>query len=155
MADLADATPDLTSSFGVLNRLFNTLTFNPPGEGSEGFLFWASWANHLNNALFATEDAHGPIRRGVVIISCNSLDILRNVTRQNELLGTLIGLLNNPSQEEVANATGRNCESAVPGTPVPAPGDVPPTAAPGTTAPGTTAPAARKATATIGEVGQP
>jgi hypothetical protein len=96
-----------------------------------------------------------PIRRGVIIIGCGDLDILRNVTLQNELLGTLIGLLNNPSQEEVANTTGKQCGSAAPGSPEPAPGAVPPSSAPGTTPPGTPAPVARRATSTIGEAARP
>ena len=101
MRDLAAATPDLTSSFGVLNTLVNTLTFNPPGPNEEGFLFWAAWANHLTATLFATQDAHGPIRRGVVIISCTSLSILDQVTQTNQQLATLIGLLNAPRTSSV------------------------------------------------------
>ncbi len=119
MRDLADATPDLTSSFRVLNRLFNTLTYNPPGEASEGFLFWASWANHLGNTLFATEDAHGPVRRGVVIVSCQNLDILRNAQAGNRLLDTLIQLLNAPSQADIGATIGRPCDGTTENAGVP------------------------------------
>ena len=111
MRDLADATPDLTSSFRVVNRLFNTLTYNPPGDDEEGFLFWASWLSHLGNTLFATEDAHGPVRRGVVIVTCNQLDTLRNARVGNRLLDTLIGLLNTPSQADLGATIGRPCDS--------------------------------------------
>ncbi len=101
MRDLAAATPDLTSSFRVLNALVNTLTFNPPGPNEEGFLFWGAWANHLTATLFATQDAHGPTRRGVVLISCTSLSILDQVTQANPQLATLIGLLNAPRTSSV------------------------------------------------------
>ena len=47
-------TPDLTASFSVLNRLLNTIAYNPPGDREEGFLFWQSWVNHAGNAIFST-----------------------------------------------------------------------------------------------------
>ncbi len=61
----------LTNSFKVLNSLFNTLAYNPRGA-EEGYLFWASWLNHAGAGLFAQQDAHGPVRRGLVLISCPS-----------------------------------------------------------------------------------
>ena len=121
MRDLAAATPDLSESFGVLNRLVNTLAFNPKGEQEEGFLFWASWFNHLGGTLFATQDAHGPIRRGIVIISCTSLNILDQVTQTNPQLATLIGLLNAPRRSAVCPGAGTPGAGASP-TPTPAGG---------------------------------
>ena len=67
MRDLAAATPDLTRSFKVINALLNTLAYNPPGDDEEGYLFWLSWANHVGATVFATQDAHGPIRRGLIV----------------------------------------------------------------------------------------
>jgi phospholipid/cholesterol/gamma-HCH transport system substrate-binding protein len=96
LRDLADATPDLTRTFKVVNALLNTLAYNPPGDRDEGFLFWLSWANHLGNTVFATQDAHGPIRHGIVVASCQSLAVLDSVARNNELLGVLVQLLNPP-----------------------------------------------------------
>ncbi|MEA2268583.1 MAG: phospholipid/cholesterol/gamma-HCH transport system substrate-binding protein [Solirubrobacteraceae bacterium] len=67
--DLAAATPDLTSSLGVLNRFLNMAAFNENGrEGpdragrDEGYLFWAAWLQHNAGALFSTSDANGPFR---------------------------------------------------------------------------------------------
>ena len=65
--DLAVVTPRLTRTFKVLNSLLNTLAYNPPGS-EEGYLFWASWANHAGATIFSTQDAHGPIRRGLVYL---------------------------------------------------------------------------------------
>jgi phospholipid/cholesterol/gamma-HCH transport system substrate-binding protein len=96
LRDLAAATPDLTRTFKVVNALFNTLAYNPPGDKDEGFLFWLSWANHLANTVFATQDAHGPIRHGIVVASCQSFAVLDSVARNNELLGVLVQLLNPP-----------------------------------------------------------
>ncbi len=61
---LSEVIPDLLQTFKVVNYFLNTLAYNPPGDGEEGYLFWASWANHLGSNIFSNQDAHGPIRRG-------------------------------------------------------------------------------------------
>ena len=61
-----------------------------PATTEEGFLFWASWVNHLGPAVFSNQDAHGPIRRGLVVVGCQSLQILENVVLGNPQLGVLI-----------------------------------------------------------------
>ncbi len=61
---LSEATPPLTSSLGEINKLFNSLAFNPPGQ-QEGYLFYLAWLNHNQNEMFAFQDAHGPLRRGL------------------------------------------------------------------------------------------
>jgi phospholipid/cholesterol/gamma-HCH transport system substrate-binding protein len=101
MRDLAATTPDLTASFSVINRLLNEVAYNPPGDKEEGFLFWQSWVNHAGNAIFSTQDAHGPIRRGLIVLSCSSAQLLDAVSQANPQLGTLVGLLNAPSQQQI------------------------------------------------------
>jgi phospholipid/cholesterol/gamma-HCH transport system substrate-binding protein len=101
LSDLAAATPNLTRAFQVVNALFNTLAYNPPGNTSEGYLFWLSWLNHVGASLFATADAHGPIRHGVVILGCNTARLLETLAQANPQLGTLIDLLNGPTSEEI------------------------------------------------------
>ena len=101
LSDLAAVTPDLTRSFEVVNALVNTLAYNPPGNTSEGFLFWLSWLNHLGSTVFATQDAHGPIRHGVVVLSCESARVLQIVSATNRALGTLVDLLNAPPISEI------------------------------------------------------
>jgi phospholipid/cholesterol/gamma-HCH transport system substrate-binding protein len=97
MRDLAAATPDLRRTFSVVNYLLDELAYNPPGK-EEGFLFWVSWANHIGNQLFTTQDAHGPIRRGLFVASCQDVPVLNQVTQANPLLGLLTDLLNLPKQ---------------------------------------------------------
>ena len=99
--------PTSTSTFKVVNYLLDALAYNPPGK-EEGYLFWVAWANHLGNPLFATQDAHGPIRRGLFVASCQDVPVLDQVAQANPLLGTLTDLLNLPKQ---------NC----PQTPTPGP----------------------------------
>jgi phospholipid/cholesterol/gamma-HCH transport system substrate-binding protein len=101
MRDLSALTPDLLRTFKVVNRLVNTLAYNPPGASEEGFLFWASWVNHLGPAIFSNQDAHGPIRRGLVVIGCQSLQLLENVVKGNPQLGVLVQLLEAPDRLDV------------------------------------------------------
>jgi phospholipid/cholesterol/gamma-HCH transport system substrate-binding protein len=101
MRDLAAVTPNLTRTFRVLNALVNTLAYNPPGPTREGYLFWLSWANHVGATVFATQDAHGPIRHGLVVLSCNTAQLLQVVADANPALGTLVELLNGPTEEEI------------------------------------------------------
>ena len=87
--DLSAVTPDLVETFRVVNYLFNTLAYNPPGEGEEGYLFWATWANHLGALIFGTQDAHGPIRRGTIVISCETARVLDTIIAADPRLGLI------------------------------------------------------------------
>jgi phospholipid/cholesterol/gamma-HCH transport system substrate-binding protein len=103
---LEPTTPRLIRTFRVVNSLLNTLAYNPPGD-EEGYLFWASWVNHAGASIFGTQDAHGPIRRGSVIVSCSSLQLLENVTATNPPLELLFQLLGAPDRSQV-------CPGAIP-----------------------------------------
>jgi phospholipid/cholesterol/gamma-HCH transport system substrate-binding protein len=105
-ADLAVVTPRLTKTVRVVNSLLNTLAYNPPGR-EEGYLFWGSWANHAGATVFGTQDAHGPLRRGLVLISCSGLGVLDQIAATTPSLKVLIELLNAPRQSDV-------CPRAVP-----------------------------------------
>jgi phospholipid/cholesterol/gamma-HCH transport system substrate-binding protein len=97
--DLAVVTPRLARSFGVLNRFFNELAYDPPGA-AEPFLFWAAWGAHAGATMFDLQDPHGPIRRGLVLVSCNGYDVLEQVILGNPQLGLLTRLLNLPPEQE-------------------------------------------------------
>ena len=99
---LQRANNDLFTTLRIVNTLVDLLAYNPPGV-EEGYLFWLSWANHLGANVFNTQDAHGPIRRGSVVIGCDALAILDNVAAVNEVLGTTIGLINLPRSSEVCS----------------------------------------------------
>lgn len=77
-AEFADATPNLTTTFQVLNAFLNGLAYNPRGSG-EGYLFYLAWLNHTANSIFTAQDAEGPIRRGVLMTSCSDLVGLNSV----------------------------------------------------------------------------
>jgi phospholipid/cholesterol/gamma-HCH transport system substrate-binding protein len=103
--DLARTTPALARTFGVLNTALNLLAFNPQGS-EEGFLFWLAWGNHNRLTQYSAQDAHGPIRRGIVLVNCPGLITLEAVTRNNPRLGAIITLLNAPPRAEVCTGPG-------------------------------------------------
>ena len=98
--DLAPTLPRLTRTFGVLNKVFNELAYEPPGEG-DSFLFWASWGAHAGTSLFSLQDGHGPIRRGMVLVNCGNYQVLRAIIKASPRLGTLTRMLNPPPEREV------------------------------------------------------
>jgi phospholipid/cholesterol/gamma-HCH transport system substrate-binding protein len=99
---LAPTTNRLVTVFSVLNNLFDTLAYNPPGN-EEGYLFWGAWANHNAPFVFNTQDAHGPIRRGMFLVDCGSLVAVENLVTTLPQLEVLFELLNAPASEEVCD----------------------------------------------------
>ncbi len=97
--DLAAVTPDLEKSFGVFNKFVNGWAYNPPGQ-AEGFLFYTIWGVHIAASAFTAQDAHGPVRRGLILTTCRSLGILQSVRKADRQLSTIIDLLNPPTQEQ-------------------------------------------------------
>ena len=104
LSDLAGAAPDLLRSFRILNALVNTLAYNPPGEREEGYLFWASWLNHLGPALLGARTPTARSAAAPSLISCQSLALLDNVIVQNPQLGVLTQLLDPPPRTQVCPA---------------------------------------------------
>ena len=98
---LAVVTPRLTKSFRVINKVVDTLAYNPPGR-EEGFLFWGSWLNHNGASVFSTQDAHGPVRRGLVMVGCPQLNLLNTAVRPNNpQIDALTELVNFPEESEI------------------------------------------------------
>jgi phospholipid/cholesterol/gamma-HCH transport system substrate-binding protein len=95
--DLAALTPDLKKTFKVLNIFLNEWAYNPPGT-SEGFLFYTIWGAHIASSVFNAQDAHGPIRRGLILTTCRSLGVLQSVLKVDPQLATIIELTNLPTQ---------------------------------------------------------
>jgi phospholipid/cholesterol/gamma-HCH transport system substrate-binding protein len=92
-------TPRLSRAFGVLNRFFNMLAYDPRGA-NDSFLYWSSWAAHSTATSFDLQDAHGPVRRGLVLVNCNGYDVLEQVILGNPQLGLLTRLLNLPPEQQ-------------------------------------------------------
>lgn len=101
--DLAAQAPALVTTGRVLERVFDTLAGDPAGDAPAP-LFYLAWANHLSASVFGTQDAHGPVRRGAMLISCPSLAVLEQIGSVNPTLGTLVSLLDAPRKDEVCGA---------------------------------------------------
>ena len=74
----------LRGSFTDLNVLLNELAYNPPGSKQEGYLFYLPWLNHNFNAIHFTQDAEGPVRRGLLIISCGTAKLAEITAGAND-----------------------------------------------------------------------
>lgn len=101
---LADATPNLRTLTDVLNAIVDELAHDPPGDGptGQGYLFHVPWASHNTNSVLASQDGVGPLRRGVVLMSCGSMQLLESLAspRRNPTLSTLIQLLASPDYRQ-------------------------------------------------------
>jgi phospholipid/cholesterol/gamma-HCH transport system substrate-binding protein len=97
---LAVVTPRLTTSFKVLNKFFNAFAYDPPGA-AQPFLFWSGWGAHNGVTLFDLQDAHGPVRRGLALLTCPGYETLESVVEGNPQLG-MVTRLNNFPPESVA-----------------------------------------------------
>lgn len=102
-ASLADVAPALDRSLELINELFNGLAYNPPGKAEEGYLFWLVWLNHSSASVFQTQDAHGPIRRGLTVAYCSTIFSLQNAFREgNPLLAAISDLAGFPKAQNIA-----------------------------------------------------
>jgi phospholipid/cholesterol/gamma-HCH transport system substrate-binding protein len=78
----------LSHGFTDLNLLLNELAYNPPSSTNEGYLFFLSWLNHDFNSIYLTQDAEGPLRRGLLIYTCNTAFLGEITGAANALLLT-------------------------------------------------------------------
>jgi phospholipid/cholesterol/gamma-HCH transport system substrate-binding protein len=91
--NLAASTPDLTSTFTVLNHFLNLAAYNEGGRQGptvagrdEGYLFWLAWLQHNGAALFSNSDANGPFRPVTLGGTCT---VLKELTGDNPPLNLL------------------------------------------------------------------
>jgi phospholipid/cholesterol/gamma-HCH transport system substrate-binding protein len=102
--NLAQASPDLATSFSVLNEFFNEAAYNP-GPNQGGFLFFLDWAAHNFNSVLAQTDAHGALGHTLVYFNRNLVPILNGAREVNPSANLILGLLNPPSPTEAACKT--------------------------------------------------
>jgi phospholipid/cholesterol/gamma-HCH transport system substrate-binding protein len=97
---LGATTPPLKLGLTRANQLFNALAFNPEGQ-DEGFLFYVPWLNHDTNLLFTQQDAHGPMRRGMVLESCSTSQLAQGTFQAEPFLHTLAQLTSLPNPPDL------------------------------------------------------
>ncbi len=98
---LGKAAKGLKGGFKDLNALLNMLAFNPPGGSEEGYLFWLTWLNHNANSVFLAQDATGPLRRGIILESCQTARLAEATAAPRPFLLTLLQLSRTPPSSEI------------------------------------------------------
>jgi phospholipid/cholesterol/gamma-HCH transport system substrate-binding protein len=93
---LGASTPGLKTGFTDLNAGLNALAYNPPGSDNEGFLFYVPWLNHNLNADYLLQDAYGPLRRGLVLVSCSTAFVAEGTLLSEPYLRLLYQLTGAP-----------------------------------------------------------
>jgi phospholipid/cholesterol/gamma-HCH transport system substrate-binding protein len=100
-ADLAQATPKLTTAINTINVFFNMLGYQPKGS-EQGYLFWGSWLSHIADSLTSSQDGQGPIVHGLFMASCSELQLLEvTIEASSPSLGPLLDLLNPPDWSKI------------------------------------------------------
>jgi phospholipid/cholesterol/gamma-HCH transport system substrate-binding protein len=102
---LSQATPELKTLSDVLNAIVNEVAYKSPGKdaASNSFLFYIPWASHNTNSALSVQDGIGPLRRGSVYVSCQSVQVLETLASptRNPTLATLVQLLGVPKRSEI------------------------------------------------------
>ena len=97
---LAGTVPPLKTSVTRINEITNALAANPAGD-EEGYLFFLAWLNHNANNLFLLQDAQGPLRRGVVLLTCETARFAEGLTSLSPFILTLLETTNQPRTSEI------------------------------------------------------
>jgi phospholipid/cholesterol/gamma-HCH transport system substrate-binding protein len=101
---LGISTPGLKTGFTDLNLGLNALAYNPPGS-DEGFLFYVPWLNHNLTANYLLQDAYGPIRRGLVLVSCSTAFTAEGTLLSEPYLRLLYQLTGAPRASNIPGCT--------------------------------------------------
>jgi phospholipid/cholesterol/gamma-HCH transport system substrate-binding protein len=102
---LGIATPGLKTGFTRLNEGLNALAFNPDGA-DESFLFYVPWLNHNLNANYTLQDAYGPLRRGIVLVSCSTAVVAEGTLLAEPFLRALYQLTGAPRVNVIPGCSG-------------------------------------------------
>lgn len=105
--NLAKATPNLATSFHVINDFVNMLGYNP-GDRMHGYLWWLAWVDHNARSLFSSQDANGDFRNLFLQMSCASAAQIANNSPVGEVLYNLTPILTNAGlcpKQAAADAT--------------------------------------------------
>jgi phospholipid/cholesterol/gamma-HCH transport system substrate-binding protein len=114
--NLAKATPSLSSTFVVLNHLFNMLGYNPGGN-QHGYLWWLAWLDHNARTLFSNQDANGVFRPLFLQFSCQQLGMFVNPPAPLAGLQAVGSLLNTAPAQAACSAAGMGSNGGTGGLP--------------------------------------
>jgi phospholipid/cholesterol/gamma-HCH transport system substrate-binding protein len=96
---LGQSITGLKTTFANLNYGLNELAYNPnPSVGN--YLFYLGWLNHDLNSVYLNQDAYGPLRRGIIMASCQTASVGLGVALAHPFLRTLQLMTRFPTAEE-------------------------------------------------------
>lgn len=100
------------NSLGGFNSFLNELSYDPKGS-AESYLFYLPWLNHDYNASYNLQDAHGPVQRGLVMLSCNASNLAYGFALTRTFLQTLLEVSNVPRPRDLPPFQGTGKQANV------------------------------------------
>jgi phospholipid/cholesterol/gamma-HCH transport system substrate-binding protein len=97
------------NSLRGFNSFLNELSYDPKGSG-ESYLFYLPWLNHIYNTSYNLQDAHGPVQRGLVMVSCNAAGIAYEFALTRPFLQTLLEVAGVPRPKTLPPFQGKGEE---------------------------------------------
>lgn len=98
------------NSLGGFNSFLNELSYDPKGS-AESYLFYLPWLNHVYNASYTLQDAHGPVQRGLVMFSCNASNLAYQFALTVPFLKTLLEVTGVPRPKQLPAFKGTGAEA--------------------------------------------
>jgi phospholipid/cholesterol/gamma-HCH transport system substrate-binding protein len=83
-----------------LNYGFNELAAKPSGSG-QSYLFYLPWLNHNLSSGYLLQDAAGPLRRGTILLTCQTATLANGFANGRPFLRTLLQLTNIPTVGQI------------------------------------------------------
>jgi phospholipid/cholesterol/gamma-HCH transport system substrate-binding protein len=92
----------LKTGLASLNYGLNELAFNP-NSSIGNYLFYLGWLNHNLNAVYLNQDAYGPLRRGLIMFSCQTATFAEPIAAAAPFLRTLQQLTTAPTSQQACD----------------------------------------------------
>ncbi|HEV2791181.1 MAG TPA: MlaD family protein [Solirubrobacterales bacterium] len=99
------------NSLRGFNSFLNELSYKPK-DSRQSYLFYLPWLNHNYNASYNLQDAHGPVQRGLVMVSCNAASIAYQFALTSPFLQTLLEVTGVPRPKQLPPFQGKGVEAA-------------------------------------------
>jgi phospholipid/cholesterol/gamma-HCH transport system substrate-binding protein len=82
-----------------LNYGFNELAAKP--SGGQSYLFYLPWLNHNLSSGYMLQDAAGPLRRGTILLTCQTATLANGFANGRPFLRALLQLTNIPTTGQI------------------------------------------------------
>jgi phospholipid/cholesterol/gamma-HCH transport system substrate-binding protein len=82
-----------------LNYAFNELAAKP--SGGQSYLFYLPWLNHNLSSGYELQDGAGPLRRGTILLTCQTATLANGFANGRPFLRALLQLTNIPTTGQI------------------------------------------------------